>query len=117
MVISAVRFIDMGLKAFVFTKADQQQEYYDRQLPLPEKLGGVVCLNDLEKTEAVSEQEKAMIDEWLADYQKWQEEGASINSVTIQRQRDASNSLAMILVGLPLFLYHWRIIRRETKNK
>lgn len=32
------------------------------------------------------------------------------------RQRELSNSLAMIVVGLPLYLYHWAIIRKENRK-
>jgi hypothetical protein len=32
------------------------------------------------------------------------------------RQREISGSLAMILVGLPLYLYHWRMIQKEDKR-
>ena len=30
-----------------------------------------------------------------------------------QRKRQMSNSLAMIVVGLPVYLYHWRTIKKE----
>ena len=32
-----------------------------------------------------------------------------------QRQRELSGSLAMIAVGLPLYLYHWKTIQKENK--
>jgi len=32
-----------------------------------------------------------------------------------QRQRELSGSMAMIAVGLPLYLYHWKTIQRENK--
>ncbi len=32
------------------------------------------------------------------------------------RQRTVSNSVAMLLVGAPLYLYHWRVIQREFKK-
>ena len=34
--------------------------------------------------------------------------------VTRQRQRDLSASLAMIVVGFPLYLYHWKTIQKEN---
>lgn len=34
---------------------------------------------------------------------------------TNQRKRQLSNSIAMILVGAPLYLYHWKIIKKEQK--
>lgn len=32
-----------------------------------------------------------------------------------QRKRQVSNSLAMILVGAPVYLYHWHTIKKEGK--
>lgn len=31
-----------------------------------------------------------------------------------QRKRQLSNSLAMIVVGTPLYLYHWKTIKKEA---
>lgn len=33
-----------------------------------------------------------------------------------QRKRQVSNSLAMILVGAPVYLYHWGTIKKENKR-
>lgn len=30
-----------------------------------------------------------------------------------ERKRDLSNSLAMVAVGVPLYLYHWQTIKKE----
>jgi hypothetical protein len=34
---------------------------------------------------------------------------------TNQRKRQFSNSIAMILVGVPVYLYHWKTIKKEQK--
>jgi hypothetical protein len=34
-----------------------------------------------------------------------------------QRERDLSGSIAMIAVGLPLYYYHWKTIKKENKTK
>ncbi len=110
--IGAVRFVDMGLKAFVFTKAeDMQRLYQGPSMPYPP---GV---EKLQEEEGLSEEEKATIKQWLADYEDWKERISEIDPVTAQRHRNASTILAMILVGLPLYLFHWRIIKRETKGE
>jgi len=31
-----------------------------------------------------------------------------------QRRRQLSTSLSMILVGVPLYLYHWKTIKKEA---
>ena len=33
-----------------------------------------------------------------------------------QRKRQLSASISMILVGIPLYLYHWKTIKKETKK-
>jgi len=33
------------------------------------------------------------------------------------RQREISSSLAMIIVGAPLYLYHWKAIQKDNKTK
>ena len=33
-----------------------------------------------------------------------------------QRKRQLSNSLAMIMVGAPVYLYHWTTIKKENKK-
>jgi hypothetical protein len=112
--IGAIRFLDMGLKAFVFTKADDpekiQRNYY-YGLPIP-----VEKVSVLETSEDLTTEEIASVKSWIANYQEWQEDEAKIDYLVSRRQREASINLAMIIIGLPLYLYHWRIIRRETKN-
>ena len=34
-----------------------------------------------------------------------------------QRKRQVSNSLAMIVVGVPVYLYHWKEIKKGIKDK
>ena len=33
-----------------------------------------------------------------------------------QRKRQISNSIAMILVGVPVYWYHWKTIKKEQKS-
>jgi len=54
--------------------------------------------------------EKGMVTMSAADQQKQQEDEAAN-----QRKRNLSNSLAMILIGTPLYLYHWKTIKKENK--
>jgi hypothetical protein len=114
--IGSVRFVDMGLKAFVFTQADEEQRIYNKQptyAPMPiDKLESIASGGQA----TLSESEKQSIGQWLADYKNWQEQTAKLDPVDAQRHRDASINLAMILVGLPLYLYHWRVIKKEARS-
>lgn len=111
--IGGIRFIDMGLRAFVFTKAEERERLETVQPPM---LYSIQRVEQLKEGEGLSEEEKAAVGQWLEDYNSWQERSEKIDYVTARRHRDASLNLAMILVGLPLYLYHWGVIKKETKE-
>ncbi|MEK7189072.1 MAG: DUF5671 domain-containing protein [Patescibacteria group bacterium] len=94
-IIAAVRFIDMGLKAWVFTEADKYEYAYEVAPRVVDGEGNVV-------KEELTDEEKA---------------ARQAERITQQRQRDASNSLAMLAVGLPLYLYHWRLAGRTRREE
>jgi hypothetical protein len=112
--IGSVKFVDMALKTFVFTRADEperiRQEYgYYSSFPV-----SVSKVEEYQAEEGLQEEEKAALAQWLKDYEEWQEAEAKIDYLASQRHREASNNLAFILIGLPLYLFHWRIIKRES---
>ncbi len=115
LIIGTVKFIDMGLKTFVFTKAEEpeavQQRYYSDPVNIY-----AFKLENLQDDEELTQEERQTLKEFLADYKELQEKEEKIDYLASKRQREASNNLAMIIVGLPLYLYHWRIIKRETKE-
>lgn len=113
-VIGSVNFINMGLKAFIFKQAELEQALQMSEfqsMPLPEKRVQVLT----EGNELTAE-EKAILKEYLKDYKDRKEKYAKINFVTARRQQEASMNLALLLVGIPLYLYHWLIIKREQKR-
>lgn len=110
--IGGVRFIDMGLKAFIFTKAEEEQRIMYKEPPFAPM--AAPRLEKLSEEKELSPEEKVLAKQWLADYKAWQENRSKVDPVTAQRHRNASLNLALILVGLPLYLYHWRLIKKET---
>jgi len=91
MIIAGVSLIDLGLKTYVFTKADNY--CYNYVMPV-DKAGNT--------TEPTAQQ--------LADQKKQCEEQRSAN-----KQSQASNAIAMLIVGLPLYFYFWMTIRKENQ--
>jgi hypothetical protein len=89
--IGSVRLVNLALKVYVFTKADQ---YYDYPVIQPAK----------PEAEPVAPSKQQ-----IEEFQK--------NQRTSQRQRDAAESLAMIIIGIPLFLYHWSRIKKDQKEE
>lgn len=91
-VIGCVRLVDLGLKVVVFNNADIYVSYPIMPAGPDDKRT---------KEQIVLENETQ---------QKTQQEESKRN-----RQREISSSLAMILVGAPLYLYHWSSIQKENK--
>jgi hypothetical protein len=89
-VIGTIQIVDLGMKVYIFKDADR----YD--YPLTSKfdsMGKEVSLTEQEKNEQKVQQDK---------------------ETTRNRQRQVSTALAMLLVGVPLYKYHWRLIKDES---
>lgn len=109
--IGGIRILDMGLRAFVFTQAEQEQRLQFEQPPMYPPLRYV---EGLDGRQDLTPEEREQIRHWMEEYRRWEERRATVDPIAAQRHREAASSLAMILVGLPLYLFHWRLIRRET---
>ena len=90
-VIGAIMIINLGLKAWVFTKADQNY-YYPCAQPVADPSGKVTPC-----------------DQATLDAQKQQAQ----DSQTSQRQNTAAQAIAMIVVATPVWFYHWKMARKE----
>jgi len=119
-VIGLARLVDIGLKQYIFTKADEEI-FYNRSAEPPAPKNYLIerGLTEEQKKGLSEEQKKAMA-QWEIDYSNWQAEQSKqpkIDYRTAQTQRNASSALSMILVGLPLYLYHWSVIKRDKKEE
>ncbi len=111
LIIGVVRFIDMGLKATIFTQADMAQRvsrnyYYIPQAPRM----------DIERygdSDEITENELASLRQMIEDYEKQKEDWEGLDHHVARKQEEASISLAFILAGLPLYLYHWKTIKKD----
>jgi hypothetical protein len=90
-VIGCIRLVDLGLKVYVFDNADT----YTYTTPLFTPEGKPASPSpELERQMQVQQSEEA----------------------TQQRKRTTAEALSMILVGAPLYLYHWSLIKKESKK-
>lgn len=86
-IIGGIQLVDLTLKTYVFKVSDYI--YYPEPMPVE---GGKPTIS-AEESKRRSEEEQAN-----------------------QLKRQLSNSLAMIVIGAPVYLYHWKTIRRENKS-
>ncbi len=92
-VIGTIQLVDLGIKTYVFKGADKYEVY-----PQPKQL------NSEGKEIKISEEDIKIQNEY-------QERENKRN-----RQRQVSTAIAMILVGVPLYFYHWNTIKKENKK-
>lgn len=86
-VIGAIMLINLALKAWILTKADQN--YYAISCPVTPDGKSSVCDEDAMRKQAQDNR-------------------------TAQKQSDAAQAIAMILVATPVWFYHWRMARKEV---
>ena len=92
-IIAGVSLINLALKTYVLKKADNYCYDYSR-VPTVDKDG-----NTTEPTQEQKDEQKRICEEQRAS----------------QKQSQAANAIAMLIVGLPLYGYHWYRIRSENQ--
>lgn len=91
-VIGTIQIVDLGMKIYIFKDADR----YDYPLNIKyDQSGKEIELTEQEKIDQKVQQDK---------------------ETTRNRQRQASTAIAMLLVGVPLYKYHWSTIKKEDKK-
>jgi hypothetical protein len=103
-VIGTTGLVNLGLKTWIFDTTDP----WIAQPPMPHFSSRIEVLNSCED---LSEQDRELLNQWLRDYESW-ERDSSNRYKNHQNNESAARNLALLLVGIPLFLFHWRIIQR-----
>jgi len=85
-VIGGIQLVDLGMKTFILKDADRYPIYQN-----------------------ISKNDPGYIS---PEEQKIQQD----QQVKQQRQNQLSTAIAMIVIGAPLYLYHWGIIKKESKG-
>ncbi len=100
-VVGAIMLINLALRTWVFTKADNNYYYAPK----------IAC-----DMPAIAPDNTARIlppecsdPDYDAKQQAQEKESRSA-----QKQRDAAQAIAMILVASPIFYYHWKLARKEV---
>lgn len=95
---STADLVNLGLKTWVFTKADQADYYLQPcAVPVPTPSPDFNRADYMKNCEDNNRQQK--------------------ENYIVQKQRDAVRDLAFLVVGIPLFAYHWKTIRKESRNE
>ena len=93
MIIASVSLINLGLKTWILTKADNYCYNYASPVQM-DKEG-----RNVELTQAQKDEQKKQCEEQRSS----------------QKQSQAANAIAMLIVGAPLYFYHWMRIKKENQ--
>lgn len=127
LVISGAFLLDLGLKAFIFTKADRYQNppVYPmgaiEAVPSKTASGTALLYPDVrcadKDTKCLDQQQQILqqLKQQQADYQKWQDEQNMFWNAS--RQSQAANALAFFLISLPIYIFHWRLVLKHRKEE
>jgi len=103
--------VNTGLKYYVFPKAEKGGYNQCNQSPQ------IYALDKNVSAGIATEDQKVQLENMLADYNKWKTENTGEECYSALRQSAVVNALTMIFIALPIFLFHWMIIRREKDEK
>lgn len=99
MVSAAIILLNLALKTWVFPKADNAWYYPDR----------FVCEQIKNPDGSLAPMPAQCSDPDYAGKQMEQEKQRR----AAQKQQDAAQALAMLIVASPVFYYHWKLARKE----
>lgn len=100
LVIASIMLINMALKAWIFTDADSAYYYAPK----------LVCTETKEPDGSVIPLDPNCSNPNYEQEQRAEEDRRR----SAQRQSDAAQALAMIIIAAPVFLYHWKLARKEA---
>lgn len=98
-IFSMADLVNLSLKTWIFTQADKA-DYYTP-----------VCSESAPST-LKSEEAKPPGKETCEEIEKQEKKGHDA-----RKQSSAVRDLSFILIGLPLFLFHWQLVKKEKEEK
>lgn len=110
-IVSLYNFIDVGLRITVFKQAQEPWTRCSASSDLTVAPASFDSAGNVSKSTPtpLTEEEKAT--------KKAEQEAENQKCLVSDRQRRMSTNISVFIVGLPVFLYHWMLARKEhNKN-
>ena len=110
--VGAGGILNTAMKYYLFPEAEKKSFFECNQQPpmigSPD-VGGYKTI--------ATEDQKAQLDQLLKDYQNWKDNSMGEKCLKPARQNKIVDALSMLIIALPIFLFHWRIIKKEKVEK
>jgi hypothetical protein len=108
--IGAYTLLNTGIKYYLLPQAEKGG--YSRCNEQPPVYG-----LDGKTSAATTEEQKVQINQLLEDYKTWKANNSGEECYRAERQNNVANAITMIIIALPIFLFHWRLVKREKEDK
>lgn len=115
--VGAGRILNAGLKYAFFPEAEKKSYYECTGQPPMTYSDGTMQIEKLKNSEVATEDQKKQIENLLKDYDNWKENNQGEKCITPARQNNVVDALTMIIIALPICLFHWRVIKKEKEEK
>ncbi|MFH0969594.1 MAG: hypothetical protein V1804_03750 [Patescibacteria group bacterium] len=99
------------LKAYVFPKAEKGG--FSRCNGQPP----VYALDKNALAGAATTDQKVQLDNLLRDYEQWKKDNTGEECYSQERQSNVVDAITMIMIALPICLFHWRLIKKDKGEK
>lgn len=103
--------LNTALKTYVFPKAEKGG--YSRCNEQPPVYG----LDGMKNSNLTTEEQKQQIANLITDYENWKKNNSGEECYSAERQSSVVDAITMIVIALPIYLLHWRIIKKEKEEK
>lgn len=116
-VIAGGFLINVILKTWVFPSASDADNLESRVYPMQMstfETAPVDSIISCGEACSLDQNTVTLAGEWKTDYTNWQDKSGEYSYNNTQRQ--AASAIPFILLGIPLFLYHWRVVRKEHQE-
>ncbi|HBO16867.1 MAG: hypothetical protein UR69_C0001G0171 [Candidatus Moranbacteria bacterium GW2011_GWE2_35_2-] len=109
--IGAGRILNTALKYYVFPKAEKGgYSQCDVQPP-------IYALDKSNLERVATDDQKIQLENLLRDYEQWKKGNSGDECYSQERQKNVVDALTMLIVALPIFGYHWNVIKKEKKKE
>jgi hypothetical protein len=119
-VIAGGMLINLALKTWVIKSADQQTNISGPMVKsVPSETGynsetaALQSVIDCGAKCGIEAQTVTLAKQWMTDYNAWQTISVNYNN----KQRQAASTIPFVALGIPLFWYHWSVVRKELRDK
>lgn len=105
------RLLNTALKFYLFPKAEKGGYNQCNQTPPAYNFDKNAYAG------VATPDQKIQLENLLRDYDEWKKNNTGEECYSAQRQSETVDALTMLIIAMPILLFHWKIIKKDKENK